>query len=1140
MRIFKKLTNSVFLMIFAVISAVGFFVAQKPSTQKFDVFAATYETDSSYLSDLANDATPLESAYSLSQHYPLSCENQTSSNFCWIYSSSKAMETSFMVQMGEYYNFSEVALALLDYQHRVSLSGTGMATFNLSGDFDDFATIYQREGLVFESDVSNSIYNDFKNENYSDYGYVSNYATKEFNSVVKPYNISGLSYYNNLSDANKRNIIKRYIKNYGGLFAGIEGPNEINGNALVGAFYTESYVNDFGVYEFYTYNRNKLSSLQDDTWDPLSGNHAICIIGWCDTVNTYGDGQGAFLAMNSWGSENDSHAYFFIPYSYTYLYSTFAGFICDSETAQNAKINGTTTASFTTNILSGSNELNNFFCYDDNIAITYNLNVASLENVKVRVFSGGREFTNYFSVTKDNVNKNVTIEVDAPSNAFYGGYYTINFYNSGSLIGKKSIYIYSATETEFFRVYSVKDSSASMDSYALMNTCLSAANSATLCFSDLKDCYFISFIQSDISNKTVVESSPVGSQKKAISIAVTDVDVKCSGNPMKEYAYTDSYIINHFFHINTNENNNRFSIQIGIPSGLELSAFENCLFRFTLKIGSTLYDDCDREFIFNIFVSSRDGARTSDLNKVFYEVNDGINGSGAITKYPNYTLDSGMTTISLPTPQKADENFMGWYQTSTFDGGSVSTINSSFSGTLVFYAKWEFSSVDYYSINLALLSATDYSGYSKSTSSLIYGDSIVVRFTFNKNLVLNSYNYTVYYYFYGIQDEPICAYLTGGDTYHDFALNFPDLQSGSYTFSIKVEVVIENNLTVEKTANCSVSIAKKAVSFTFSDLSCEYNGLVQVPTVSMVNDFYVVDKQGKTQSELFVFGCLVPSKNAGQYTYSVTSLLNKNYSFDKDSASCILVINPKPVTLVWSDETTFNYDGANHVPEYTIDELVAGDVINFQMTIANCVNAGEYTINIEPTSVSNGNYSVSSVDCHFTIQKANVTIKLKDTTDRVQTKSGRRNVPAYIITGDYPSISNLGLNIITEAQVATKSGKYSISCSLSNTNYNCNVIPATYTLTGYYYVYYQLGNGNSFTEIVEEGQSPKGVTKEQLNAPLFSKIKYSDDYNVTGEDIYVEVSLEDYTTIVYGAMIVGAFVIICVVVYFKKRESKVR
>ena len=160
--------------------------------------------------------------------------------------------------------------------------------------------------------------------------------------------------------------------------------------------------------------------------------------------------------------------------------------------------------------------------------------------------------------------------------------------------------------------------------------------------------------------------------------------------------------------------------------------------------------------------------------------------------------------------------------------------------------------------------------------------------------------------------------------------------------------------------------------------------------------------------------------------------------------------------------------------------------------------------------------------------------------DRIQTKPEKRAVPTYEVDGIYHSVADLQLNISTEAFLASKSGKYQISCVVGNTNYEVEVVPATYTLTGYYKVYYQLSNGTVYTERVEEGKNPVGVTKEQLGVPRFSKISYSEDYLVNGSDIYVEVDYKDYSAIIYTGIIFVVGAVIIFIIYWKKRESSVR
>ena len=70
------------------------------------------------------------------------------------------------------------------------------------------------------------------------YSYIKNYATKQYNSMIKPYQISQISYYTGLSMDNKREVVKKFVKNYGAVFAGIQGSSRLTGS--VGCFYRDT------------------------------------------------------------------------------------------------------------------------------------------------------------------------------------------------------------------------------------------------------------------------------------------------------------------------------------------------------------------------------------------------------------------------------------------------------------------------------------------------------------------------------------------------------------------------------------------------------------------------------------------------------------------------------------------------------------------------------------------------------------------------------------------------------------------------------------------------------------------------------------------------------------------------------------
>ena len=596
---------------------------------------------------------------------------------------------------------------------------------------------------------------------------------------------------------------------------------------------------------------------------------------------------------------------------------------------------------------------------------------------------------------------------------------------------------------------------------------------------------------------------------------------------------------------------------MGVSNGINLTAFRYCLLSFKLTMGSTLYTNCEREYYFNVFFSPRTTASTEDLIKVNYNLDGGENSGRNVTKMPDYTkepIDSGthkscMTEVPLYAPTKAESNFMGWYLSDSFEGSAITGFDEN--STLEVFARWEDTSVNYFDIDLSIFSVCDYNDVAKAIDAdLIYGDSIVLRFTFDEKAALSSYDYTVMYYLYGLEDSCVSGYISTGETHVDFDFEFPNLTSGVHNLRLDVEVEIAGLLTHEKTQNLAISVAKKQVNFTFSDLNVVYNGQNQQPTVQKIG-FYDEDINGKTDAQIFVLACAQEqSRNVGSYNFYISSLILDDYDFVAENTTCQLQVTPKQISIEWNEYSQV-YDGRNHFPTFTVNDIILPDVVEFSFivngnpaTSSSCVAAGNYIVNIDPSTISNANYVASEAEnFEFTIQKANIRIILHDTTDRLQTPIGNRTTPDFDIEGSIYSRDDVGVRVISEAFNATKSGTFDISCLYNDSNYYCspeNLVKATYTITGYYFVYYQLQNGTHYAEKVEEGKQPVGVTKEQMKLPLFSRIKYSKEFDVTGNDLYVAVTVEDYSAQVYAGIFVGLFLAVCAIFYFKNRGSKVR
>lgn len=1145
MRRFSIRLRSIFLVILSLFLVTTFFERKNASKSTENAlsynYLSTYESDVSYIETLGSGS--LEGYYNLADHYPLVSEAQKKSDFCWIYSSMKALESAFMVQLGEYYNFSEVGLAYLFYMSKLENNGaaqTEIPDFNCDGDFDEFVEAYQNNGLILESDFSIDNFEEIDactDKNY--YSYVSDYATMELNSYIKPYKLYNKSSPYWQGNETKRDTLKRFIKKYGAVFAGVEG-----GNGKGCLYKEDNETTSGGVNCFYDDDRTSHGD------NPLSGPHAVAVVGWNDDV-IFGADKGAFLVMNSWGFGSNSMSFFYVPYSYDYIYGTFAGFICETPDEPEIKLVGSGDSSFASDILNSSSEIKNYFCYDDEILVTYKLNLSSLEYLKIKVSSGNRDYTNIFNVSHDNENKKVSITLNK-SSTYYGGYYTISFYDDDTLLGKRGLFVYSGTEIGGFLVSSAVGVE---DCFALNNAFLNNNSTVTLNLSSGYDYYSIKMNLAPITNysRIVLKNSNKKNAWKGFEISISDVSIVCSTNTSLETNYTSLYLQQHLFLETTNSSeSNLLALRLGTSSGLKLSNFSNCLIQFKLSFSSVVYSNCARDYYFNVFVSNVSGAKTQNLNEVTYVLNGGENNAKNLTKYPKYSTDTTISEVQLLSPTKVGSSFVGWYLNADFSGSRVYKFDNSLSGNVTLYARWDSIGIDYFDINFVCDSVVDYNNTEKSlTEAIVYGDTVRLKLAFIENS-LNNLDYTINYFIFLDEIEVLSgdkAQMTRNNSTLSVIneCGFPILCAGSHVLKVRVNVVIAGSLELTEQSSLSLSVEKKNVSFGFNNTEKTYDGSVLSPDVVLLEDFYAEDKEGKTASQLYTLYCDRVSKNAGTYNYSITNILNSNYTYNANQSRCTFNIAKRGLNFSLKPYSHV-YNGLSCFPEFDVTGKVAGDSVTYSFlneagqALTECKDAKEYKIKINSASL-NQNYKLAdeSAVYEFKIDPSRIRIVLHATLDRVQTEASKRKQPTFSVYGNYYSLEDLDIEIATEAKTATRSGKYPISCRVNSSNYYVeSTSNATYTLTGYYYVYYRVSNGETYAERVEENKLPKGLNKDMIDVPKFSKISYSNDYLVTGQDIYVQVTIKDYSAFAMTGIFVGVFGLICLIYFLKKRESKVR
>ena len=160
--------------------------------------------------------------------------------------------------------------------------------------------------------------------------------------------------------------------------------------------------------------------------------------------------------------------------------------------------------------------------------------------------------------------------------------------------------------------------------------------------------------------------------------------------------------------------------------------------------------------------------------------------------------------------------------------------------------------------------------------------------------------------------------------------------------------------------------------------------------------------------------------------YSLAGSKAKNYRLSAQPASVKTDITAKEISLSWSN-TSFTYDGKNHVPTATATGLVAGDTCAVTVTGAQ-TDAGSYTATA--SGLSNANYALPESNTRtFTIGRRTVGLSWSNTSFTYEGKSHAPTAKATrLIAGDTCAVTVTGAQIDAGSYIATASG-------LSNANY---------------------------------------------------------------------------------------------------------
>ncbi len=1108
---FGKMLVCLLISVFVCLS-VSFFA---PASENLQTTHAENDAETKALLEqiYASDET-IDIAYeTMLEDYFIDVETQLSTEFCWIFASQKALETAFLKQEREWYDFSEIATAYLYYKQT-----NRQNAFNTMGNIYNFLSVASGSGLVLENDVSSDLLLKINDATHQDYDYISNFASKNYMESTSLVSIGSNKYFSDLGNtfgySAQIEVVQKFIKNYGGVFLAFG-----NGDGIV-------------------YNNGSLpvynhTSAGFEYNDHISMNqHAVCLIGWNEV---------GFLALNS-SYPDDDYSIFCIPYDRNKskldeLLPSAKGFKVGGETSVRQESQD-------------AGKLKNVFETSDDVGLSYQIGSEfDLNQVKIEIFRGTEDVTYNFDVAFNISASKINISSRFANDKNIAGGYVVRFFENSNQIATKSFVIVAGTEVASVSLEIDELLSTTRDSLALNSSFLTSQQTMTMLINP-NDKYFLKINLSEFARCRYLASDPNFDRFKnakgydalfeissvyAQSVA-GDVTTK-EETPLKVVASTISYEDNLF--------------EFKLPSFLgENAVYQNKLLTFDITFNSTKLNGEKFTMTFFMFIGAQDGLTSSQNNNIVYHLGGGKNSPENITNYPNYQTNGAMTYFMLKNPTKSGYEFLGWFADDEFKT-QVFKISDKFSDTLVLYAKWDSADISsYVKTSISFDSIKDYGGTDKSNQPLEYGDTLNLFYNFVPQGELAKYSYTAkltaYYVFGGtrIYHETLNNQVLTSAQNLLFAIGYPLLQAGNYDVVVEASIKINNVANLESAATYKFAARQREVALDVKNSQVEYDGMAHFPEI-LPKENQIIEPDQPAFALEFNMGS---QTSAGVYEIRINAN-NKNYKIADEFVTTKFVIDRKHIDVVWANEKLV-FNTQKQQPKFEFDGVVAGDVVYVSLKANNFVNAGKYTAQIDTNSISNKNYFVNEETFDFEIIAAKIVIKLKNVDEKLRVAPEYRKMPEFEVFGDifdgqnedfYQNVVNsLNVTIESAGLAADKFGDYAITGAYDNPNFDAEIINAVYSLSPPYKVFYKLPDGRVYEEEVGENEQPKGVSREIFGHSIFQRLEYSQPlYGDGTENLHITVTVKDYTAYVVIGAAVAALVIVYLIITRKQRKNKV-
>jgi len=383
-----------------------------------------------YYSNLEVADEQIPGTYDLRDYIDIRVESQGSHGTCYAYASLNAVETNLALINNEIVDLSEIHV--------------GMLTSGYGGNFISQSSSYatSKIGPVYEEDwAMNDIYGNTTNYIYK---IINNYLsdntdsiqaeeleavknmlkeTKAVKYITKTVNMPSVSITLKKDEGRKdelneiRNTIKKHIMTYGSLYSSLYMGNDIE------------------------YKGNTVMNCQEAT----KSGHAISIIGWDDNfskenfpVEMRPKENGAYLALNSWGTDYGNNGCFWISYEDRFVESGLKGVVSVEEIKENIKSERMEIKDTDYNVGVKNNNIKRGTKIQIKIDLKIKNLIQSVKNIQVKLRDSKNDYTDkLLSTVEDTKNNTARVTLDINTSTFEQGTYIIEIKYGEEVLSKQ-------------------------------------------------------------------------------------------------------------------------------------------------------------------------------------------------------------------------------------------------------------------------------------------------------------------------------------------------------------------------------------------------------------------------------------------------------------------------------------------------------------------------------------------------------------------------------------------------------------------------------------------------------------------------------------------------------------------------------